>query len=139
MILPHSPKSDLNETFNIGTDTYFTSISAGCRHGVAFEDDLDTGYFYAFRADNEFVILDALHVYNVSDVVFRDQPCNLKVVWTEQNHVAALLINGYCHAIFDFSKKVGYCRNGFPANRGEWQQTESRVLTDELILSIFSK
>jgi hypothetical protein len=139
MAFPHTFKTDLNETFTIGTDTYFTSIPEGYNHGVAFEDDLDTGYFYAFSTGAEFVILDALHIYNVSDVVLRQTPCNLAVVWTEDNHIAALLINGYCHAIFDFNKRVGFCRNGFPENKGEWRQTDARVLTDELIVSIFPK
>jgi hypothetical protein len=135
----HTFKTALNETFTIGTDAYFTSVPVGHQHGVAFEDDLTTGYFYAFRANGEFVILDALHIYNVSDVVLREHPCNLSVFWTADDQVAALVINGYCHAIFDFNKKVGYCRNGFPDNRGEWRQTESRLLTDELIGSIFQK
>ena len=37
---------------------------------------------------------------------------------------------------FDFKTKAGYCRNGFPANNGEWAKVNDRVLTDDLIKKI---
>lgn len=129
---------DINEQFTIGSDTYITSILDGGAFGVAFEDDLSTGYFYAFRVAVEGVILDALHIYDVKDVVFKDELSKLNILWTPDGKIAALLINDYCHALFDFEKRVGYCRNGFPENVGEWKQQESRKLTDEMILKIFS-
>lgn len=132
-------RTDLDETFMIGTDTYFTSIPSGSNFGVAFEDDLHTGYFYAIGVDQDGVVLDALHIYNVKDVVFRDAPCKINVLWTENEQIAALLINDYCHAIFDFYNKEGFCRNGFPENVGNWVQKSSRKLTDEKILEIFPK
>ena len=128
---------DLDQTFMIGSDTYLTSILAGNAYGVAFEDDLEAGYFYAFRVDGEGVILDALHIYNVNDVIFKDKPCRVKILWTENGLIASLLINDYCHAVFDFANRSGYCRNAYPGNVGEWKQTGTRELTDELILSIF--
>jgi hypothetical protein len=129
---------DVEEKFKIGSDTYFTSILDGNSYGVAFEDDLETGYFYAFRVAAEGVILDALHIYDVKDVVFKDELSKLNILWTLDGTIAALLINDYCHAVFDFEKRLGYCRNGFPENVGEWKQQESRKLTDEMILDIFS-
>ena len=48
-------------------------------YGIVFENDGDTGYFYAAHAEQG--ILDALHIYNIKDVtrivrsfVFRNQP-----------------------------------------------------------------
>lgn len=138
MSAQHKFQVDVDEKFRIGSDTYFTSILDGSSYGVAFEDDLATGYFYAFRVDVEGVILDALHIYNVKDVIFKDEMSRLNVMWTENGAIAALLINDYCHAIFDFEECLGYCRNGFPENVGVWQQHQSRTLTDGLIQSIFN-
>jgi len=129
----------LEETIKIGNDTYFTSIAPVTSYVVSFEDDLNTGYFYAVRINTEITVLDALHIYNVIDVIQRDNPSKLQVMWTEDGEIASLLINDYCQAVFDFANKAGYCRNGFPASVGEWKQENSRILTDELITSIFSE
>jgi len=129
----------LEETFQIGNDTYFTNVAPVTSYVVSFEDDLNTGYFYAVSINAEITILDALHVYNVLDVVHRDKPCKLQVMWTEDGTIASLLINDYCHAVFDFNKQAGYCRNSFPDNVGGWSQSNSRELTDELIESIFAE
>lgn len=80
-----------------------------------FEDDGETGYFYGLdtRLGDE-PILDALHVYNVDGVRDRERPNEVDVVWSEDGLRAALLINGYAHAAFDFGARRGYCRTGFP-------------------------
>ncbi|MCE7039661.1 DUF2251 domain-containing protein [Dyadobacter sp. CY312] len=128
----------IEETFQIGQDAYFTSIAPITSYVVSFEDDFETGYFYAVTVNEDISILDALHIYNVIDVIHRDKPCNLKVMWTEDGTIASLLINDYCQAILDFNKQAGYCRNGFPENKGLWSQTTSRQLTDELLVSIMA-
>lgn len=127
------------QTFQIGQDAYFTSIAPVSSFVVSFEDDTETGYFYAVAVGEQIRILDALHIYNVVDVVHRDKPCKIQIMWTEDGQIASLLINGYCQAVFDFSTGEGFCRNNFPENRGEWKQAGSRLLTDELIAGIFSK
>lgn len=129
----------LEETFQIGQDAYFTSIAPVTSYVVSFEDDFDQGYFYAVKINDEIVILDALHIYNVIDVIHRDKPCKLQIMWTEDGMTASLLINDYCQAIFDFKNQSGYCRNGFPENVGTWIQKDSRKLTDEMILALFSE
>jgi len=60
-------------------------------------------------------------------------------VWSHDGLIASLLINNYCHAIFDFEKNAGYCRNGFPVSNTEWTQIKNRTLTDDLIETIFEK
>ena len=129
----------LEETFQIGQDAYFTCVAPVTSHVVSFEDDLSQGYFYAVKINTEITVLDALHIYNVVDVIQRDTPCKLQIMWTEDGNIASLLINDYCQAIFDFRTRAGFCRNGFPENVGEWVQSSSRKLTDETILKIFSQ
>ena len=128
---------DFEETFIIGQDNFFQSVSPTSSFGVTFEDNLTTGYFYAVDTKPGLEILDALHIYNVDDVVDKDKPCKLQIAWSNNGLIASLLINNYCHAIFDFDNKAGYCRNGFPENSGEWIKIKERVLTDSLINEIF--
>ena len=91
---------------------------------VVFEDDGTTGYLYALdtsRADNP--IVDALQIYNVASVTDRHLPSKVQLVWSQDNMKAALLINRYPHAIFDFEARRGYCRTGFPPpSKDGWTQ-----------------
>lgn len=89
----HKFNVDLDQTLMIGSDTYLTSILDGSLYGVAFEDDTEAGYFYAFQVDVEGVILDALHIYNVKDVFLKDEPSKVNILWTENGMIASLLIN----------------------------------------------
>ena len=129
---------DLEEIYTVGQDSFFESVFRTNRFGVTFEDDLTTEYFYAVDLDRDLQVLDALHIYNVYDVIDKDKPSKIQIAWSDDGLVASLLINNYCHAIFDFEIKAGYCRNGFPDNKGDWATIKNRTLTDELISEIFS-
>lgn len=99
----------------VGRKDLFTGDSPGGRFSAFFEDDGDTGYFYALdleRADNQ--ILDAVQIYNVANVVDADRPSELSIIWSADGSKCALLINGYPHAAFDFVARRGYCRTNFP-------------------------
>ncbi len=90
-----------------------------------FEDDGDTGYFYALdSSDGGNPIRDALHVYNAAGVRDKGIPSTIKVSWSEDCRAAVLLINDYPHAVFDFRDKRGWCRSGFPpyAVGGTWSK-----------------
>ncbi|MCO5945659.1 DUF2251 domain-containing protein [Mucilaginibacter flavidus] len=130
---------DLEETFTVGEDTFFSSISPTSPFAVVFEDDLTTGYFYALNNRKSQKILDAVHIYNVANVVDKHKPSLIQIIWTDDGQIASLMINHYCHAMFDFQNKSGYCRNAFPDSNGEWAQTDSRKLTDELIAKLLNE
>jgi hypothetical protein len=88
---------------------------------VMFEDDGDTGYFYGLDfGQKENPIVDALHIYDVANVVDREQPSTAEILWSADGLKACLLINGYAHAVFDFESKRGYCRTGFPPPDTKW-------------------
>lgn len=124
------------EKITVGTpDTIVESVVAGGERSVVFEDDGSTGYFYALRPGGELAIVDALHVYNVTDVVDRHIPVKVQIVWDESWTAAVLLINGYGHALYDFQRAAGFCRNAFPAATNG--QLAKRELTDELIQQYF--
>ena len=82
---------------------------------AVFEDDGETGYFYALDTSREEnPIVDALHIYDVESVTDRDLPSTAQIIWSFDGLKAALLINDYPHAIFDFEARRGCCRDGFP-------------------------
>ena len=98
-----------------GAENYLlSSTAANPEWQVMFEDDGTTGYFYAVRDAAAAEILDALHVYNVEDVVDRDAPVTAQIFWDAPQTTAVLIIGGYCHALYDFGRQRGFCRNAFP-------------------------
>ncbi|MGZ2275839.1 DUF2251 domain-containing protein [Neisseria meningitidis] len=122
--------------FTVGTPEVLQSFFEYVPYGVVFEDDGDTGYFYATSKDG---ILDALHIYNVEDVSDKHIPNHVLILWDDACTIAALCINDYIHAVYDFVAQAGYCRNGFPETGGEWVKVENRVLDDELLNKILSR
>ena len=122
--------------FTVGTPEVLQSFFEYVPYGVVFEDDGDTGYFYAASKDG---ILDALHIYNVEDVSDKHIPNHVLILWDDACTLAALCINDYIHAVYDFVAQAGYCRNGFPEADGEWVKVENRVLDDELLDKILSR
>ena len=124
-------------TFTVGDDTFIDS-TADNNYAVAFEDNTETGYFYAIDRNNGMTILDALHIYDVASIVDKHISSNIKILWTEDQLKAILSINNYYHAVFDFEKKAGYCRNGFPESNSSWTEITDRILTDNLLTNILS-
>ena len=105
----------------VGIETTFESPSPTQPIGAVFEDDGDTGYFYAldFTAkDNP--IVDALHIYTAADISDRDKPSTLGIIWSEDGLRAGLVINNLLHAMFDFAAKRGHCRSNFPPPIRGW-------------------
>ena len=98
-----------------GDETWYASDAPVGSYSVVFEDDGETGYFYAVeRRGDDMRILDAVQIYAVRNVVDREIPSHLEVVWTGDGQHAALYLNDYPHAVFDFEARRGYCRTGFP-------------------------
>lgn len=103
------------QEIHIGTPLTVEGPSPSPPFVVVFEDDGETGYFYALdtsQADNP--IVDALHIYNVKAVKDRSVLSQVQIVWSKDDKKAALLINKFPHAVFDFEARRGYCRTSFP-------------------------
>ena len=80
-----------------------------------FEDDGETGYFYALdMRQNAQPIVDSLHVYNVDNTRNHHEARKLEICWDESGYLALLLINGYPHAVFDFAHLIGYNTSKHP-------------------------
>lgn len=103
------------QEFTVGSPTVVESTTPDGRFGVVFEDDGDTGFFYArnFTVDADDVSL-GVHIYTVEAVSDRTIPCHLHILWSPDFEKACLLINRYPHAVLDIANRHGYSRDVFP-------------------------
>jgi hypothetical protein len=104
------------ETFQVGRAFVADADSPVGRYATVFEDDGDTGCFYAVDTDVEEgnPVQDALLVYVVSDVLDADLASTLEIGWSRDGLKALLLINDLPHAAFDFERRQGWCLLGLP-------------------------
>jgi hypothetical protein len=140
-----------------GEDLFLESLSPENEFGVVLEYDGETLYFYAVDRDKEgpgIRILDALHIWENRDGPDareeapedqpedqpqdqpEDQPMKLQLVWAKDWLKCALVIDGLCHALFDFVAHGGYNVNEFPPPNGSWTLSD-RKLTREIISRLF--
>jgi hypothetical protein len=123
----------VSQAFLPGDATWYASDSPSSSFSGVFEDDGQTGYFYAYdRSRSEAPILDALHIYNVPDVRDREVPSEVEIIWSSDGLKAALLINDYPHAVLAFDQQ-GYCRTGFPPPTGAWRAAERQPWDDSFM------
>lgn len=123
------------QEFLVGTPIVLEGPAPAGPFAAVFEDDGDTGYFYALDANEKSAPLqDAVHIYNTANVNDRDQPVRAVIGWSIDNQKVVLLLNDYPHAIFDFAGKKGYCRTGFPpaAHESDWS-TEGHAWSESAI------
>jgi hypothetical protein len=119
------PSIGLEEEIHVGKEAVLSSDSPAANYGVVFDDDGTVGYLYAVEFSGEqYDIIDALHIYNVSSVVDRDIPSTIQILWSDDGLKAALLINDYPHAVFDFANHEGSCRTNFPSPGPNWTRPE---------------
>jgi hypothetical protein len=125
------------QTFKPGDRTSFGSDSLTHPHSAFFEDDGETGYFYALDMTRSGdTIVDAVHIYNVANVSDRERESSISIVWSADGMKCALLINEYAHAAFDFDAKRGCSRTNFPnlpnTSSGCWDSSDHHW-SDEVI------
>jgi len=98
----------------VGREIVIESDTPDEARGVVFEDDGETGYFYArdYSVPDQ-LFVDALHIYNVQGVTDRDKSSRAKIIWTRDFTAAALMINLVPHAVFHFEEKCGYVKSPF--------------------------
>jgi hypothetical protein len=60
----------------------------------------------------------------------------LLIIWSRDWMKCALVVDGYCHALFDFSVQGGYNIKEFPPPNDFWTRG-ARKLTDDLVRDLF--
>lgn len=122
------------ETLTVGTPLVVDADSPDGRFAVVFEDDGETGYFYAVDTDVEdgSPVQDALQVYEVAQVTDSDLPSQLEIGWSDDGAKAVLLLNDHPHAVFDFDRRQGWCRLDYPpaSGQGTWSR-DGHAWSDE--------
>lgn len=121
------------ETITVGEETTIFGESPKGKFATVFEDNGETGYFYALdtqKSDDQ--ICDAVHIYNVEGIVDKEIPSKFEIIWSDDGLKSVLLINDYPHAVFDFDQKRGYCRTNFPPSNKNWTAFEHEW-TDEAL------
>ncbi len=134
--MTEQPKAFLMaETTCVLGDVFIDGPSPKVDHYHAvFEDDGVTGYFYAYDLRNEAQpILDALHIYDVQNIVDREKPSLFQIIWSSDGLKSALFINNYPHAVFDLESQRGWCRSNFPPPNPQFTQY-SHEWTDECLV-----
>ena len=104
------------ETLRVGQPLVLDADSPGGRYATVFEDDGETGVFYAVDTDVEDgnPVQDALLVYLAADVSDAELASTLEIGWSDDGLKALLLINDAPHAAFDFAARQGWCLLGLP-------------------------
>ncbi len=126
------------QEFLVGAPSVLEGRAPGGSFAAVFEDDGDTGYFYALDANEQASPLqDAVHIYNVANVSDRAKPVCAVIGWSIDNRKAVLLLNDHPHAIFDFDKKRGYCRTGFPPPKPESEWSIDGHAWSETAIELF--
>jgi hypothetical protein len=111
----------VEETLHVGHETFVGGASTSPEYAVAFEGNGETGYFYDCDTSRENCIVDAMQIYNVTNVTDKHLPSQVVMAWSEDGLKAGLFITQYPpHAIFDFAANRGYCRTNFPPPSKEW-------------------
>ena len=127
------------QKFVAGEDAFIESLSLENNYGVVFEDDEETGYFYAIEIDpstKQQRILDALHIYEADEYAKEKKQSTLLIIWSKDWLKCALVIDDEYHAVFDFENQGGFNINEFPPPNSFWTKHE-RKLTDEITQTLF--
>ena len=116
----------MHQMLHVGAPTVIEVFADRTPYGAVLEDDGEVAYFYGLdtRRGNR-AVLDSVYLYSVPNVVLHptdelnmDVPCDVEIVWSEEQDRVALLLNGRPHAVFDFVGKRAFCRSNFPAASG---------------------
>lgn len=115
----------MRQRFYPGTEVWLASDSSSSSFSGVFEDDGETGYFYAYdRSNPEEPILDAVQIYDGQSVRDRDRESEAEILWSSDGLKAGLLINAVLHAVINFQAGKAYCRTNFPPPFGPWRAVQ---------------
>ena len=123
-------------TFTPG-DAFLSSDSHAVPWSAVFEDEGDTGYFYACDRSREKLddsILDGMLVYNVRSIEAKERIVSIE--WSRDGMKAVLYLDGVPQAMADFGARRGYCRANFPnflAEQGDVWDRSSHEWSDAVM------
>ncbi|HTO73734.1 MAG TPA: DUF2251 domain-containing protein [Gemmatimonadales bacterium] len=107
---------EFEKSFLPGTETVIEAAGPRPPLKVVFEDDGETGGFYALDLSQpeDRQIINWLAVYDVGLLPVPVKPHFIRIQWAEDGGKAALFVNGRASAVFDFDHQKGYSRAPSP-------------------------
>ncbi|MEY2538610.1 MAG: hypothetical protein QOG67_2350 [Verrucomicrobiota bacterium] len=117
----------LQEAISYGIPVVHASTSPTQVYSVVFEDDGETGYFYARNGES---IVDAVQIYTTSD---RSGTATLQIAWSDDGLKVVAIIDRRPEAVFDFSARRGYSRANYPQPAKDWTGHE----WDDAVINLF--
>jgi hypothetical protein len=116
------------QIFQPGRNVFVVDDSPRGPYSAFFDDDGETGYFYAVDLASDNLILDVVHVYEAANILERNRNLSLSIVWSGDGQKCALLINDSPQAAFDFAAQRGFSRTRppktFRQKRGSWRNSD---------------
>ena len=124
----------MTQAFRPGTESWIASDSPSTSFSAVFEDDRETGYFYAYDRENQdHPILDGVLIYEATDALNASRESVAEITWSRDGWKSGLWINGELQAVIDFTRKTTYCRSNFPAPRGAWKAPSREPWHESLV------
>ena len=116
----------MHQTLHLGAPTVIEAYADRTPFGAVLEDDGEVAYFYGIDTRRgKRSVVDFMYLYCISDLeqhpspdIKLDVPCDVEIVWSENQDRVALLLNGRAHAAIDFTAKRACCRSNFPPSSG---------------------
>jgi hypothetical protein len=125
-------------TFKPG-DAFLSSDSPAVPWTAVFEDEGQSGYFYACdrsQQTQEHSIMDAMLIYNLSSFKEPDREYIASVQWSRDGQQCVLYIDGSAQALINFAAKQSCCRTNFPnflEEQGETWRKNSHAWDEEAL------
>ena len=127
------------ESINIGHPLVIESVSPENNNMVVFEDDGETGYFYAATKNEKgevAQILDMVYIYDTGSVDISKRKTLLSIIWSRNWQQCGLVLGDVCHAVIDFPAQGAYNLAEFPPPNEVWTK-QPRKLTKEMVRTFF--
>lgn len=107
-----NPESYVEVEHTVG-NLHIKSRAPGSSFYVVLRDKEGIGCFYAGDTNQNPPVVDCLQIYNTDELTDKDKPHLFEIFWSKDGMKAALRIDQYFHAVFDFEENRGYCRTNF--------------------------
>lgn len=97
----------------IGKKTTIITTSPKAVFSASFEGAEEGGALVVHEKGQKGEHDPYFQIYRVGWIIDREKPVNIKIMWSSDGLKCALLANDYPQALYDFSKRRGYCRSAW--------------------------
>lgn len=123
-----APTGDTQVEIQPGRQDVVESQSSSRPFMTVFEDDGETGYFYALDLTRERgnQIVDAVQIYLVPEEPGEVNNRVLRILWSPDGDKSALEFDGAMRAVFDFPGRLACSLSEAPPSSDGWRRIHAR-------------